>query len=88
MWLLLDTLNLFIYLPFFKPSEEDIVRNINELKKYEWFKNLSKDEKNAYLIIHDLKIRQTIGRFNIKKMSKDSYQKYYQKKLNKILKNK
>lgn len=88
MWFLLDTLNLFIYFPFFKPSEEDIVRNINELKKYEWFKNLYKDEKNAYLIIHDLKIRQTIGRFNIKKMSKDSYQKYYQRKLNKILKNK
>ncbi|SFJ73451.1 MULTISPECIES: hypothetical protein [unclassified Bacillus (in: firmicutes)] len=88
MWFLLDTLNLFIYLPFFKPSEEDIVRNINELKKYEWFKNLYKDEKNAYLIIHDLKVRQTIGRFNIKKMSKDSYQKYYQKKLNNILKNK
>lgn len=88
MWFLLDTLNLFIYLPFFKPSEEEIVRNINELKKYEWFKNLYKDEKNAYLIINDLKVRQTIGRFNIKKMSKDSYQKYYQKKLNKILKNK
>ncbi|MDP7978654.1 hypothetical protein [Bacillus multifaciens] len=70
MWFLLDIFNLSIYLPFLKPSEEDIIRNINELKKYEWFKDLYKDEKNAYLIIHDLKVRRAIGKFNIKKLIK------------------
>jgi len=88
LWFLLDILNFSIYLPFFKPSEEDVTRNINELKKYEWFKDLYKDEKNAHLIIYDLKVRRSIGKFNIKKINKDSYQKYYRKKLNGILKNK
>lgn len=46
MWFLLDILNLSIYLPFFKPSEDEIIKNINELKKYEWFKEFYRDEKS------------------------------------------
>ncbi|GAB6432143.1 MULTISPECIES: hypothetical protein [unclassified Bacillus (in: firmicutes)] len=88
MWFLLDILNLSIYLPFFKPSEDEIIKNINELKKYDWFKEFYRDEKKVYLIAHDLKVRETIGKFKADKFGEKNYQIYYQKKLNKIFKNK
>lgn len=44
--------------------------------------------KKVYLIAHDLKVRETIGKFKADKFGEKNYQIYYQKKLNKIFKNK
>jgi len=38
MIFILELLNIAVYLPFFKPNEGDISRNITTLKRYEWFK--------------------------------------------------
>lgn len=82
MSLFLDLLNLAVYLPFLKPDEEDISRNLNELKKHQWFKDYYQDERYLNLIIHDSKVRKVIGRFNTNKIKNPSYPMYCQNKLN------
>ena len=85
MSILLDLLNLAAYLPFLKTSEEDISRNINTLKRYEWFKKYYQSEQYTELIIHDPKVRTKIGSFNTKRLTNLKYQAFYQNKINKIL---
>ena len=63
MSFILDLLNLAVYLPFLKPDEEDISRNITTLKRYEWFKGYYQNEQYAQLIIHNNKVRKMLGMF-------------------------
>lgn len=85
MGILLDLFNLAVYLPFLKVDEEDIGRNIKHLKQHQWFQNYLSDEKFRELIVHHKDVRQCIGKFNSKKLKKQSYQKKYRKKLHKVL---
>lgn len=85
MSFLLDLLNLAVYLPFLKPDEEDISTNLNELKKYQWFKNYYQNEHYKQLIIHEQKVRRVIGSFNTKKIKNPRYQVSCQNKINNIL---
>lgn len=85
MAILLDLVNLVFYLPFFKVTEEDIGRNINQLKKQRWYQNYRNNEEFGQLIIYDKDVRQVIGRFNTKKLHKDSYLIKCQQKLRKVL---
>ncbi|MBM7586546.1 tmRNA-binding protein [Bacillus pakistanensis] len=85
MAILIDLLNLIVYLPFRKVQQEDIVRNINHLTKYEWFQNFIKEEQYRKLIIHDKDVRKLIGKFNNKKMERNSYRLKCQEKLYRIL---
>ena len=85
MSLVLEFLNLAVYLPFFKPDEEDISRNINTLKKYEWFNKYYENEQYVQLMIHNKNVRKMIGCLNTKKIANPKYQSFYQKKLDKIL---
>lgn len=77
--------NIGDFLPFLEANEEDIGRNLNHLKKYHWFQNYLNDEAYRELIIHDKSVRKAIGKFKSNKLSRDSYQRKYQKRLHKIL---
>ena len=83
--LLLDILNIAVYLPFFRPSEEDISRNINTLKRHDWFKKYYQNEQYTQLIIHNSKVRKKLGGFNTKRLANPKYQSFYQNKINKLL---
>ncbi|MBK3496539.1 hypothetical protein JFL43_17075 [Viridibacillus sp. YIM B01967] len=86
--LILDALNLIIYLPFLKPDEEDISKNIEALKKHNWYIALLEDGELKELIVHDKDVRQIIGRFNYEKLSRQSYQIKCERKLEDVLKKK
>ena len=60
MSFVLDLLNFAVYLPFLKPDEEDISRNITTLKRYEWFKVYYQNEQYAQLIIHNENVRKML----------------------------
>ena len=81
----LDLLNLAVYLPFLKPDEEDISRNITTLKRYEWFKEYYQNEQYIQLIIHNKSVRRMIGGLNTKRIANPKYQSFYKKKIEKVL---
>ena len=85
MVLILDLLSLGFYLPFLKPDESDIARNIGKLKKLSWYNSLVNDPKARELIIHDSKVRQVIGRFKTDKLELTTYQRICQRRLETIL---
>ncbi|MER2109248.1 MAG: hypothetical protein ABS949_20190 [Solibacillus sp.] len=85
MSFILDLLNLAVYLPFFKPDEEDISRNLRTLKKYEWFKKYYENEQYAQLIIHNKNVRKMLGSLNTKRIANPKYQSFYKKKIDKVL---
>ncbi|GED18085.1 hypothetical protein [Aneurinibacillus migulanus] len=85
MGIILDLLNLAVYIPFLKVDEEDIGRNLKHLKKYQWFQSYLNDEKYRELIIYNKDVRQAIGKFKSNKLEKDSYNIKCQKRLHKVL---
>lgn len=85
MWLLLDVFNLLLYLPFFKPDEGDITKNIRELNKQSWYVKLKENNEIREKIIYDKDVRQMIGRFHFRKLSQPAYQIKCQGKLTLIL---
>lgn len=80
--------NIGDFFPFLKVNEEDIGRNLNHLKKHHWFQKYLNDEAYRKLIIHDKDVRKVIGKFDSNKLSRDSNQRKYQKRLQKVLMNK
>lgn len=85
MILILELLNLVVYFPFLKPDEEDIGRNVNQLKKYDWFQNLLQNAEQRVLVIHNQKVRQTIGRLNTSKIERMAYNEKSRRKINRAL---
>lgn len=85
MKMILDFLNLVVYLPFLKPDEEDISRNITTLKKYEWFNEYYKNEQYVQLIIHNQNVRKKLGSLNTKRIANPKFQSYYKTKIDKVL---
>lgn len=81
----METLNLAAYLPFLAVDEEDISKNMRQLKKDHWFQLLLTDDKYREQIVHNHKVRQTIGRMNTKKLQKESYNFRCQNKLKYVL---
>lgn len=74
------------YLPsLLKVDEEDIEKNMTLLKKRQWFQNYLQQEMYRELFIYNKQVRNTIGKFNIKKLKKDSFPKKYQVRLEKAL---
>jgi len=76
-----------IYIPYLKVDEEDIGKNMDKFKKYQWYQAYLANESYRELIIHNTKVRQTIGKFNNAKLSSESYAKKCQKKVHQILLN-
>ena len=83
--LFLGVLNFAVYLPFLKPSEADISRNIATLKKYEWYKDYYQNEQYTHLIIHNKKVRKVLGSLNNTRIANPKYQSFYKKKIDKVL---
>jgi len=81
--------NWFAIVPLIsKIDEEDIEKNIKQLKKHQWFQNLLSNEEYRYLIIHDNYVRKTIGKFNSDTFDKSFFKTRYQTKLQNILQKK
>ncbi|MBU5266672.1 hypothetical protein [Virgibacillus proomii] len=88
--LLIAALIVYLGIGLFIPSlinvsEEDIGENLQQLKKYQWFKNYLSNEKYKKLIVHNKNVRKTIGRFKLHKLDRESYLVRCQKKMNQIL---
>ncbi|KAB8139193.1 hypothetical protein F9U64_02050 [Gracilibacillus oryzae] len=87
MSIILDLFSLAAYLPFLAVDEEDIARNIKQLKKHQWFQECLSDSKYRRLIIHNQEVRQAIGKLKSNKIGKESYNEKCQKKIRNILQN-
>lgn len=62
-------------------TEEEINKNIEFLKQYKWFQAYIDNVQYNKLINENDKVRQLIGKINIEKMWRNSYQNKYRKKL-------
>ena len=62
-------------------TEEEINKNIEFLKQYKWFQAYIDNVQYKKLINENDKVRQLIGKINIEKMWRNSYQNKYRKKL-------
>lgn len=85
LWITIETLNIAAYLPFLAVDEEDISKNMRQLKKYHWFQILLNNDKYREQIIHNHKVRQTIGRMNTQKLYKKTYNAKCQNRLHSML---
>lgn len=91
--ILLLGLIIFLNLGLFIPSlvqvdEDDITKNLQQLKKYTWFKSLLNNEAYKQLIVHDHDTRIFIGKLNHHKLAKEPFQIKYQQKLKDLLEQK
>lgn len=92
-YILLFAFIVFLNVGLFIPSlisvdEEAIGRNMRELKKYNWFKDLLQDDRYKQFIVHDKEVRKLIGKFNGKKIEEHHKQEKYRKKLQDLLQTK
>lgn len=84
--LLLDLFSFIAYGVFLKEvTEEKIGRNMEFLKRYEWFQKLLNDDQFKQLIIYNSDVRLVIGKMNRKKMKRNAYHHKFQKKIRKKL---
>lgn len=66
-------------------TEEEIEKNINFLKEYQWFQKYLDNGQPENLIMNDKDVRFVIGKLNSEKMKKNTYYKKQQKKIQKVL---
>ena len=75
-----------IALSFMKEvTEEEIEKNINYLKRYEWFDNYLNNDTYKELINKNTEVRYAIGKCNIAKMNKNKYNLLVEKRIKKVL---
>lgn len=68
-----------------RTTEEDIAKNVNKLKKYQWFQDFLSNKEYKELITHDAKVRRVIGRMNSNRIDVKFFCHRYQKKLQTVL---
>ncbi|WP_085994284.1 hypothetical protein [Oceanobacillus senegalensis] len=66
-------------------TEEEIEKNIEFLKKYQWFQDYLDNEEYKHLIHENNNVRNTIGKLDTYKMVKNSYQQKWRRKIFKSL---
>ncbi|MFJ7970905.1 hypothetical protein [Psychrobacillus sp. NPDC096389] len=66
-------------------TEEEIDKNIKYLKQEKWFQAYLLNEKHTELISYNTKARNVIGSMNIKKMSKSTYSRRQQKRIERVI---
>lgn len=75
-----------IALSFMKEvTEEEIEKNINYLKRYEWFGNYLNNDTYKELINNNTEVRYAIGKCNIGKMNEIKYNLLVEKTIKKVL---
>ena len=78
----LNIISIISFSPFItNVTEDDISKNITQLKKNKWFKDLLQDHRFRQFIIHDREIRTVIGEFNSDTLMKNPYRKRYKRKI-------
>ena len=68
-----------------KVTEEEIEKNINYLKTYEWFSDFLNNDTYKELINKNTEVRYVIGKCNIAKMNKNKYNLLVEKRIKKVL---
>ena len=66
-------------------TEEAMEKNINDLKRYEWFDNYLNNDTYKELINKNTEVRYAIGKCNIAKMNKNKYNLLVEKRIKKVL---
>lgn len=66
-------------------TEEEIEKNIKYLKQEKWFQVYLLNEKHTELISHNTKVRNVIGSMNIEKMSKSTFNRRVQKRIERVI---
>lgn len=62
-------------------TDEEINKNIEFFKRYDWFKEFLENNEYKKLINENDNVRYVIGKINIEKMKKITYQNKYRKKI-------
>ncbi len=71
--LLSDFIELIAYSMFGKPTTKRIEKNADQLREFDWFKELYSNEKYRRLIQFDQNIRRAIGKARVRKIMNDRY---------------
>ncbi|KAA0547148.1 hypothetical protein FZW96_14345 [Bacillus sp. BGMRC 2118] len=66
-------------------NEEEIEKNIQYLKRFDWFESYLKDDDFNHLINHNTNVRYVIGTCNLTKVKKSRYINIYRKRIHKEL---
>ena len=82
---LLGSISTFLFTLTKDVTEEEIEKNINFLKEYQWFQKYLDNDKFENLIMNDKDVRFAIGKLNSEKMKKNAYYKKHQIKIQKVL---
>jgi hypothetical protein len=82
---LLGSIGTFLFSLTKDVTEEEIEKNINFLKEYQWFQKYLDNDKFENLIMNDKDVRFVIGKLNSEKMKKNAYYKKHQIKIQKEL---
>ncbi|AIF44205.1 hypothetical protein [Virgibacillus sp. SK37] len=75
---------LFESYEFKKVTEEEIEKNIQELKKKQWFQDLLKEGEIRNLIIHNAEVRKKIGKIKTHKLDHPFYEEKIRRKLERV----
>ena len=82
---LLGSIGTFLFTLTKDVTEEEIEKNINFLKEYQWFQKYLDNDKFENLIMIDKDVRFAIGKLNSEKMEKNAYYKKHQIQIQKVL---
>lgn len=78
---LLNSIGLILFSFLKEVTDEEIEKNTEFLKRYEWFQELLQNNKYQKLIIENEDVRLIIGKINCNKMHRVSYQKKWKIKI-------
>ena len=67
------------------PSKKNINQKMKRLGDYEWFREMWADPDNRQLMKGNKKVRRTIGRIKIYRLSSPKYREKYQQKLERLM---
>jgi hypothetical protein len=85
MGLLIDVLIfLFESYEFKKVTEEDIEKNIQQLKKKQWFQEFLQKGEIHDIVIHNTEVRKKIGKIKTNKLDNPFYEEKCRRKLERI----
>lgn len=82
---LLGSIGTFLFTLTKEVTVDEIEKNINFLKEYQWFQKYLENDKFENLIMNDKDVRFAIGKLNSEKMKKNAYYKKHQIKIQKVL---
>lgn len=83
--LIATLIELVLELLLLTPSKKNINQKIKRLSDYEWFREMWADGENRQLINKNKKVRHTIGRIKMARLSSPKYREKCQRKLERLM---